>query len=109
MTPVNNIVAGINHSMELELKEGISMEELKSLLSSHIHQLINNNFNKLVGILYRIDVSEIKLRRLLENNPAEDAGTIIAELIIERQIQKIKSRENYRAQGENSIDENEKW
>jgi len=109
MTPVNSIVAGINHSLELELKETIPMDELKSLLSGHIHHLINNNFNKLIGILYRIDVSETKLRRLLEDNPAEDAGMIIAELIIERQIQKIKSRENYRAKGENSIDENEKW
>jgi hypothetical protein len=34
---------------------------------------------------------------------------IIAELIIERQIQKVKSRENYRNKGENSMDENEKW
>ena len=109
MTSVNSIVAGINNSLELELKETISMDELKNLLSGYIHHLINNNFNKLVGILYRIDVSEIKLRKLLEDNPAEDAGMIIAELIIERQIQKIKSRENYRTQGENSIDENEKW
>lgn len=106
-SPVNNIVAGINNSLGLELKETISMDELKNLLSGHIHQLINNNFNKLVSILYRIDVSEIKLRQLLQDNPAEDAGEIIAGLIIDRQLQKIKTRK----EDGNSPDipEDDKW
>src|SRR5436190_4363961 len=99
MAALNNIVAGINNSLQLELKENISMDELRNLLSGHIHHLINNNFNKLVGILYRIDVSETKLRQLLEDKHAEDAGMIIADLIIERQVQKIQSRESYRAKG----------
>jgi len=106
-SPVKSIVAGINHSLELELKESISMDELRTLLSGHIHQLINNNFNKLVSILYRIDVSEIKLRQLLHDNPAEDAGKIIADLIIDRQLQKIKSRKE---SGTNpDIPEDDKW
>jgi hypothetical protein len=106
-SPVNSIVAGINNSLELELKESISMDELRNLLSSHIHLLINYNFNKLVSILYRIDVSEMKLRQLLQDNPAEDAGKIIAELIIDRQLQKIKTRK----EGGNNPDipEDDKW
>ena len=105
--PVNSIIASINNSLGLELKESISTDELKNLLSLHIHHLINNDFNKLVGILYRIDVSETKLRQLLENNPAEDAGIIIAELIIERQIQKINSRKENKSN--NIIPEDDKW
>ena len=106
-TPVNGIIAGINQSMELELKESISMDELKNLLSAYIHQLINDNFNKLVSILYRIDVSEIKLKQLLQENPAGDAGKIIAELIIDRQWQKIKSRKESR--GNPDISDDDKW
>ena len=105
--PVNSIIASINNSLGLELKESISTDELKNLLSLHIHHLINNDFNKLVGILYRIDVSETKLRQLLENNPAEDSGMIIAELIIERQIQKINSRKENKSN--NIIPEDDKW
>jgi hypothetical protein len=45
-----------------------------------------------VQLLYRIDVSEAKLKYLLKENPNEDAGTMIAHLIIDRQIQKIKFR-----------------
>jgi hypothetical protein len=59
-------------------------------LSDYINQLILANFERLVQLLYRIDVSEAKLKYLLKENPNEDAGRIIALLIIERQIQKIK-------------------
>jgi len=91
-SPAKNIITAINHSLDLEIKESISMDELKTTLTSWVHQLINTNFNKLVHILYRIDVSEIKLKQLLRENPEEDAGEIIATLIIDRQCQKIKSR-----------------
>lgn len=106
---VNDLASVINQSLGIELREVISITELKNKLSSYIHHLINNDFNKLVSILYRIDVSEQKLRQLLEGNPLEDAGTIIAELIIERQQQKLQSRKLFPGTGENSIDENEKW
>ena len=43
-SPLNNVVTGINHSLGLKLKESISMEELRNLLSGHIHQLINSFF-----------------------------------------------------------------
>jgi hypothetical protein len=61
-------------------------------LADYINQLILVNFERLVQLLYRIDVSEAKLKYLLKENPGEDAGKIIAVLIIERQIQKIKFR-----------------
>jgi len=61
-------------------------------LADYINQLILVNFERLVQLLYRIDVSEAKLKYLLKENPNEDAGRIIALLIIERQIQKIKFR-----------------
>lgn len=59
-------------------------------LADYINNLILTNFERLVQLLYRIDVNEAKLKYLLKENPAEDAGRIIALLIIERQIQKIK-------------------
>jgi hypothetical protein len=67
-------------------------ELLIQQLADYINQLILVNFERLVQLLYRIDVSEAKLKYLLKENPGEDAGKIIAVLIIERQIQKIKFR-----------------
>jgi hypothetical protein len=80
----------------------------KKILAARINELIQLDFQKLISILYRLDVSEKKLKTLLEESSTTDAGYIITELIIERQIQKIKSRQQFR-QPDNDIDENEKW
>lgn len=80
----------------------------KEWLVSEINNLINTDFQKLVIILYRMDVSETKLQLLLKDNPNTDAGLLIANLMIEREIQKIKTRQQFR-QRDNNIDEDEKW
>jgi hypothetical protein len=77
-------------------------------LVSKINSLLSRDFDKLISILYRMDVSEKKIRQLLKDNPTEDAGKLIGELMIERQVEKIKSRQQFNQQ-DNDIDNNEKW
>ncbi len=98
----------INKDFAIDLAEKISYPELHSELAEYINSLIKHNFDKLITYLYRIDVNEQKLKNLLQQNPQEDAGNIIATLIIERQQLKIKTREEFRQQ-ENDINEEEKW
>ncbi len=98
----------LNNELALEMPEKISFEELRENLSHHINSLIQTNFQKLVVLLYRIDVSESKLKTLLLENTDAHAGAIIADLIIERQLQKLKSRQEFRNQDKNIPDE-EKW
>lgn len=81
---------------------------LHAKLAAHINQLIINDFEELIYILYRIDVSEHKLKGLLRENNTKDAGDTIATLIIERQIQKIRSRLEHGRQ-QNDISEDESW
>jgi hypothetical protein len=85
-----------------------SLSIFQHKLVAYIHDLINHDFEKLVNILYRLDVSESKLKNLLASSPQTDAGLIIAQLIIERQAEKIKTRKQYRGQDTNISDE-EKW
>jgi hypothetical protein len=77
-------------------------------LEEKINSLLIEDFDRLISILYRMDVSELKLKQLLKENQAEDAAKIIALLMIERQAEKIKSRQQF-SQRDNNIDENEKW
>jgi len=77
-------------------------------LSDSINDLINHDFEKLVRLLYRLDIDETKLRKTLHDHQQHNAGEMIADMIIERQLQKIKSRREFR-QRDNNIDENEKW
>lgn len=90
-----------------ELKPENSEALFKEKLSAYIHQLINKDFQKLVSILYRLDVNEKKLKQLLEEKNV-DAGFIIADAIIERQKEKIASRKKFSGSG-NNISEEEKW
>ena len=67
-----------------------SLAVFKEKLSVYINQLINHDFEKLVHILYGLDVSEQKLRSALAAT-SSDAGMTIAQMIIDRQQQKIKT------------------
>ncbi|MEJ7610768.1 MAG: hypothetical protein WKF88_06260 [Ferruginibacter sp.] len=94
----------INASFGLETTEANSLQ----LLAERINYLIIHDFNRLVQILYRADISEKKLTVLLEGNKNEDAGHLIAVLFMERQTEKIKSRREHRRDN-NDIPEEERW
>ena len=67
-------------------------EEFIAALSNYLNDLAINDFEKLIFILYKVDVDEKKLKNLLTTNLKTDAGELLARLVIERQIQKISSR-----------------
>ena len=71
-----------------------TMDELVKELTRAIEYLIEKDFEKLMHILYRIDVSEAKVKEVfgLEQDVAEQ----IALLIIKREQQKIITREKYK-------------
>jgi len=98
----------LNSELPVEITEQRSYAEIHTQLSDYINMLIKDDFDKLITYLYRIDVNEQKLKVLLQQNPNEDAGNIIATLIIERQQQKIKSRKQF-SQRDNDFDAEEKW
>ncbi len=102
------MIAGINQSFELSLPLTMSYEELQEKLRGHINHLIEHDFEKLVFYLYRIDVDEFKLKQLLELKAGENAAGLMAELVIARQLEKIKTRQQFR-QRDNDIDEEDKW
>ncbi len=66
----------------------------RQVLILRIDELIHRDMEKLKWILYRIDVSEKKLGEALKNSEA-DAATIIADMIIQRQIEKAESRKKF--------------
>jgi hypothetical protein len=84
------------------------MQEAENFLAEKINGLIKDNFDHLIYILYRVDVNEAKLKQVLKDNPQEDAGQIIARLLIERQQQKILLRKQF-TKKEEDINEEEKW
>lgn len=77
--------------------EDQSYEELKEKLASYLNHLMTTDFNKLVSILYRIDIAQEKaMSALAENDQIETVGETLARLIIHRQLEKIETRRKYR-------------
>jgi hypothetical protein len=103
----NTAIQMVASEIGLPLKQK-GYKEWKNQLAEKINSLLISDFDRLISILYRMDVSELKLKQLLKESPAEDAAMIIADLMIERQAQKIKSRQQF-SQRDNDIDEDEKW
>ena len=83
-----------------------SFQQFVESLAQYIHQLINHDFGRLVQLLYRMDISEKKLKQTLASSQT-DAGFLIANMMIERELQKIQSRKQFRNQSD--IPEDEKW
>ena len=76
-------------------------------LALRINMLIQDDFPMLVNILYRLDVDEAQLRDLLAKYIHDDAGYIIAQLVIERQMKRIESRKSHKPN--ENIPDDEKW
>ena len=97
----------IEEIMQIKTIAKLDDHDLLLSLAAYVNELIMTNFERLVQLLYRIDVSEEKLKKLLRQNPESDAGLIIANLIIERQKQKIliNTDENFGFRFEESEEE----
>lgn len=104
MEDAKNLEQLLNLNQQLN---AFQQQELKEQLISIVNYLLLHDFDKLIRILYRVDVSEQKLKELLQKNPQTDAAIIITDLLIERQEEKIKTKESFKT-NDNIADE-EKW
>lgn len=80
----------------------------KIRLIEEIRYLLEHDFHKLISLLYRMDVSEGKLRGWLQENPSSDAAELIAALMIERAAQRQQTKESFK-QPKPEDDQEEKW
>jgi len=108
METTMELIQELNQIRSWDLAERLTREEVESALAESLNSLIRDDFNGLVQLLYRIDVEEPRLRYLLQQHKGEDAGRIIARLIIDRLLKKIETRRQYSA-GKKDIPEDEKW
>ena len=99
------LIKSVNETFAMELSVS-DYDSIKAQLAEKINIWINNDFHKLIHVLYRIDVSEKKINELLKENRTDDAADILADLVIERELQKIRARKESPLPGES---EEEKW
>lgn len=91
----SRLLAIISESLNKD-DRNIDWEAFQQQLALFLDEMITVDFNRVLTILYRIDVSEAKVKKALSENPEnKSVGTILAGLIIERQKEKIKFRQQF--------------
>ncbi len=71
-------------------------EELFDQIEPYISQLIHSNQQKFMGILYRIDLSDVQVKTAVQENSSEPFSVIVTDLIIKRELQKVVIRNHYK-------------
>lgn len=69
--------------------------ELHTQLIAQIDELINTSYSTLIGVLYRIDLSEEELHKGTIELPNYNQVEAMAHLIIVRELKKVLSRKFY--------------
>ena len=70
-----------------------NLDKLQEWLAREISILLDRDFQHLLNVLYRIDVSEEKVKQAFA---AKYPAFEIAGLIIERELKKVETRKKYR-------------
>ena len=68
----------------------------KKALEQQIAYLIVHDFDRLLRLLYTVDVDERVLKHLLQQHPQPDAATVITDLLVQRQLKKIQTRQQFK-------------
>jgi len=103
------LIQDLNRCQGWELTETLTIQQLEGWLAERLNEWVRWDFNALVSFLYRMDISESRLRVLLKEKPGEDAGMIIAKMVLERQWQKIETRNRFRREEKGDASDEEKW
>ena len=106
MDEKKEIIQSLSQWIALPDTGDINGEEFEHILRQAINDLIQHDFQKLIELLYRVDIDEPGLKILLKQEKDKDAAVIISRLIIERQIQKIRDRKKFNS---SNYSDEERW
>jgi hypothetical protein len=92
---INKDLGGLNKG--LVIANGISdRQAIREQLAFVIARLMEENFERLCQAMYRLDISEVKFDEVLTQKPVEEIPYAIADLVIEREMQKVMTRMMYK-------------
>ncbi|MGZ8545151.1 MAG: hypothetical protein ACXWV0_07630 [Flavisolibacter sp.] len=83
---IQHVLISLKNEMDV-----FAQAELRERLVFFVRNLLLNDFNSLVQILYKVDVDENLLRSTLAAHPDEDAAELVTDLLVSRELQKRNS------------------
>ena len=74
----------------------MSEDELLNLLSEEVGLMIETRLDFLLGLMYRLDIDEMKIRKALAFGNEDAPNISLAKLILQRQKQRVLSKKMYK-------------
>ncbi|MCU0371203.1 MAG: hypothetical protein MUC31_07300 [Bacteroidales bacterium] len=93
---INKDLGSIEENMLIPAGAGLDRALIREKLAVLIAHLMQNNFEKLCQAMYRLDVPESRFDRAINENELQDIPYAIADLVIEREMQKVRTRIMYK-------------
>jgi hypothetical protein len=93
---INKDLGSIEENMLIPAGDALDRNAIREKLAFLIAHLIENNFEKLCQAMYRLDVSEAKFDRVMNETALPEIPYAIADLVIEREMQKVRTRMLYK-------------
>ena len=84
-----------------EIEFVATFEEMRAMLINRITELLSRNPEKLMAMLYRIDVKEAAVNEIMTTSFPLEVPIHLADLIITRQLEKAQSRADHAREQEN--------
>jgi len=92
---INKDLGSLEESMMIPVS-GLDSNAIREKLAILIAHLMQNNFEKLCQAMYRLDVSEVKFHQVMTEKPTGEIPSSLADLVIEREMQKVRTRIMYK-------------
>ena len=112
MTSQRELAASELVAMERALRQGWNLPEtttppsdwddLRAALARQVAFLLRHDSQRLLTALYLLDVSEDRFREAQSGKTTTESATALADIILEREREKLASRQHYKRAG--SID-----
>jgi hypothetical protein len=96
-TEQQQTVALLRRDFELATTgERLSEAELLQLLADEVDHLIERRMEWLLSLMYRMDIDESRVQAAISPLAKEPANVGLARLILERQQQRVRTKQSYK-------------
>jgi hypothetical protein len=70
--------------------------ELREKVKSVIDHLLQSDFEKLLHIMYRLDIDESLFKAVVSGTYGNDVSGKLADIVLERELKKMETRKRYK-------------
>jgi hypothetical protein len=89
------IIQDFNLESEKSLVDIQHLDELREKLEKIVAYLLDNDFERLLNAMYRLDINEEKFKIAMSGFSGNSISNEITNLIITREVQKLQTRKKY--------------